>query len=85
MTGRRLTSSVMSLARRIASIRTKRNFRRLQTNLDGVMGVRKRDDASSPTTRISTAVFRRAEGRTVDWPAAPPREWRRRHPEDYLD
>lgn len=73
------------LVQRARVERQSTSFRRSQTNLDGVMGVRKRDDASSSRTRISTAEFTRAPGRSVDWPAPPPSEWYRRNPELYVD
>lgn len=58
------------------------SFRRSGTNLDGVMGARKRPVAR---TRITQAQFIRSPGRTVDWPGPPPAEWYGRNPELYVD
>lgn len=82
---RRLSASVRAWMHRIVESRTMSTFRRTQTNLDGVMRVRKRRDGDAPRTRIRQASFTRAPGRRVDWPGAVPSEWRRRHYEEYLD
>lgn len=82
---KRLASSVSAWMRRIVESRDAPTFRRVQTNLDGVMNVRTHRDASTPRTRLRQANFVRAPGRTVDWPAPPPAEWRRRMYEDYLN
>lgn len=82
---KRLRASVRAWIRRHHATRHTTTFRRSQTNLDTLMGVRKRDDASPPRTRIRTATFRRSPGRKVEFPGEPPSEWRRRMFEDYLD
>lgn len=78
----RLRASVRRLIDRMSTSSRVVPFRRSQTNLDGVMGVRATNDATRSRTRVRTATFSRAPGRTIDWPGPVPSSWRERNPED---
>ncbi len=81
----RLKSSVHAWIRRAMKSRASATFRRSQTNLDVLMDVRTSRDDDAPRTRLRSAIYSRSPGRAVDWPGPVPSEWRRRHPEQYLD
>lgn len=81
----RLISSVSVWFRRRHTSRRAIVGRRAWTKLDAILGARTHRNADERRTRVLTASYSRAPGRTVDWPGAVPSEWRRLHPEYYAD